>query len=60
MRELGYGEFVIHKKNYKHYYLVEETEDVYKYIRSAKRYKLVRLSAVNKLKEYRRSIGQTD
>ena len=60
MRELGYGEFVNHKKNYKNYFLVEEKDDVYKYDRHTKRKELVRLSALNMLEKYRKSIGITD
>ena len=61
MRENGYDEFVKHTwtKN-KTYYLVEERNDVYKYDPKKGKRTLVRLSALNMLKKYRKSIGITD
>lgn len=54
MRQEGYGEFVKHTfSRHKHYYLVEHTEDWYKWIGHKKT--LVRLSAMRKLDEYRKS-----
>ena len=61
MRKEGYEEFVKHTySKHKTYYLVEEQNDVYKYNPSKGKRILVRLSALNKLKEYRKSIGLTD
>ena len=60
LRKEGYGEFVKKSFNKKHptYYCVEEKENIYKYIKlennKTKRI-LVRLSALNKLEEYRKS-----
>lgn len=56
MREIGYGEFVL-KSHSKHpkYYLVEETENIYKWNKGLKKKELVRLSAMNALNEYRKS-----
>ena len=61
MRENGYDEFVKHSySKHKTYYLVEEQNNVYKYNPSKGKYTLVRLSALNMLKKYRKSIGITD
>ena len=61
MREHGYDEFVKHSySKHKTYYLVEEQNNVYKYNPSKGKYILVRLSALNMLKKYRKSIGITD
>lgn len=60
MRERGYENFV--KKTYPNkpkkttYYLVEETDDVYRWDSHMKQKELVRLSAMNALKEYRNSV----
>lgn len=61
LREKGYGNFVL-KSHTKHpkYYLVEEQNDVYKYNSKEGKRVLVRLSALNMLKEYRKSVGITD
>jgi hypothetical protein len=61
MRKNGYEEFVKHSfSKHKTYYLVEEQNDVYKYNSSIGKRTLERLSALNMLKKYRRSIGITD
>lgn len=61
MRKNGYDEFVKHSySKHKTYYLVEEQNDVYKYNPSKGKRTLERLSALNMLKKYRRSIGITD
>lgn len=61
LREEGYEEFVKHTHTkYKKYYVVEEKDDVYKYNKKKRERELVRLSALNMLKKYRRSRGQTD
>lgn len=57
MRELGYGEFV--KKSYSKnptFYLVEERDNIYKWNKDLKQKELVRLSAMNALKEYQDSV----
>ena len=61
LREKGYEEFV-KKSHTKHpkYYCVEEQNDVYKYDPKKGKCVLVRLSALNMLKKYRKSIGMTD
>lgn len=56
MRNMGFEEFV--KKSFSKsptYFLVEETEDVYKWNKYLKQKELVRLSAMNVLKLYRQS-----
>ena len=61
MRKRGYDKFVKHSySRHKKYYLVEEQDDIYKYNKKTRRVELVRLSALNMLKEYRRSVGITD
>lgn len=61
LREANYGEFVKHTfSKHKTYYLVEEQEDVYKYNRHTRRNELVRLSALNKLAEIRKTITKSD
>jgi hypothetical protein len=61
MRNEGYGEFVKHSySKHKTYYLVEEQNNVYKYDPKKGKRVLVRLSALNMLKKYRKSIGITD
>ena len=61
MRANGYDEFVKHSySKHKTYYLVEEQNNVYKYNQSKGKYTLVRLSALNMLKKYRKSLGITD
>ena len=55
MRKNGYEEFVL-KSHSKHpkYYLVEETEDIWRWNKGLKRRELVRLSAINALEKYRK------
>ena len=61
MRKEGYEEFVKHTfSKHKTYYLVEEVNNVYKYDPKKGKRVLVRLSALNMLKKYRKSIGMTD
>ena len=61
MRKEGYEEFVKHTfTKSKTYYLVEEANNVYKYDSKRGKRVLVRLSALNMLKKYRKSIGITD
>ena len=61
MRKEGYEEFVKHTfSKHKTYYLVEEANNVYKYDPKRGKRVLVRLSALNMLKKYRKSIGMTD
>ena len=57
LREEGYEEFVKKSANKDHpkYYCVEETEDIFKYDRALKKKVLVRLGALNKLEQYRKS-----
>ena len=57
LREDGYGEFVKKSFNKKHptYYCVEEKENIYRYDKALRKKVLVRLSALNKLEEYRKS-----
>lgn len=60
LREANYGEFVKHTfSKHKTYYLVEEQEDVYRYNRYKRRNELVRLSALNKLAEIRKSVTKS-
>ena len=61
LRENGYEEFVktSHTKH-KKYYVVEEQNDVYKYNPKAGKRTLARLSALNMLEKYRKSIKVTD
>lgn len=56
LREDGYAEFVKKSANKQHptYYCVEE-ENIYKYDKALKKKVLVRLGALGKLEEYRRS-----
>ena len=61
LREEGYSEFV--KKSYSKnptYYLVEEENDVYRYDPKLGKRVLVRLSALNMLNKYRKSVRLTD
>ena len=61
LREEGYSEFV--KKSYSKnptYYLVEEENDVYRYDPKSGKRVLVRLSALNMLNKYRKSVRLTD
>ena len=61
MRKEGYSEFVKHTyTKHKTYYLVEEKNDVYRYDPKRGKRVLVRLSALNMLKEYRKSVGITE
>lgn len=61
MRNEGYDEFVKHTfTKHKTYYLVEEKNDVYKYDPKKGKRVLVRLSALNMLKKYRKSVGITN
>ena len=56
LRKMGYEEFVKHTySKHKSYYLVEETENIYRYDKSAKKKELVRLSALNALDKLRKS-----
>lgn len=61
MRDAGYDEFV-KKSHTKHptYYLVEEKNNVYEYNSEKGKRVLVRLSALNMLYKYRKSVGITD
>ena len=61
MRKNGYEEFVKHTfSKHKTYYLVEEKMDVYKYDPKKGKRVLSRLSALNMLDKYRKSIRVTD
>lgn len=61
MRKNGYDEFVKHTySKHKKYYLVEEKNDVYKYDPKKGKRVLSRLSALNMLEKYRKSIKVTD
>lgn len=61
MRKNGYEEFVKHTySKHKKYYLVEEKDNVYKYDPKKGRRVLYRLSALNMLEKYRKSIMVTD
>ena len=57
LREDGYSEFVKKSANKDHptYFCVEETDNIYRYDKALKKKVLVRLSALNKLAEYRKS-----
>lgn len=56
MIQKGYQEFVKNTvSKYKHYYLVEEKDDVYRWNKDLRRKELVRLSALNALDQYRKS-----
>ena len=56
LRKEGYSEFVKKSANKDHptYYCVEESEDIYRYDKALKNKVLVRLSALNKLEQYRK------
>lgn len=61
MRNEGYEEFVKHTyTKHKTYYLVEEKNDIYRYDPKKGKRVLVRLSALNMLDKYRKSIGITE
>ena len=61
MRKEGYDEFVKHTyTKHKTYYLVEEKTDVYRYDPKKGKRVLVRLSALNMLDKYRKSVGITN
>lgn len=61
MRNEGYEEFVKHTyTKHKTYYLVEEKNDVYRYDPKKGKRVLVRLSALNMLDKYRKSVGITN
>ena len=61
MRELGYSEFVKHTySKHKKYYLVEEKDDIYRYDPKKGKRVLSRLSALNMLEKYRKSIRVTE
>lgn len=54
MRKMGYKDCVKHTYgHHKHYFLVEEKDNIYEYDKRGKRVGIIRLGALNALEKYR-------